>query len=77
MANFNFSNLIGKKVSIAIDVFKPDGSHVKETYIGVIKSASDDFILLDYTKFGEVINNYQLDQVLINRKHVISIWIYE
>ena len=77
MANFNFSNLIGKKVSIAIDIFKPDGSHVKETYVGVIESASDDFILLDYTRFGGVTNTYQLDQVLINRKHVISIWIYE
>jgi len=70
--NFNFVVLVGKYVSVMIDVVKA-GNETKESYIGKVKQVYDDFIIIDYDIFD---SSKQIKQVIINRSHIVSIWIY-
>ena len=76
MGNFNFVYLVGKKVSIAIDMFKP-GSHVKETYVGRIRQVFDDFVILEQEQVvNKESNTSNLKEVMLKKDHIVSVWIY-
>lgn len=66
-----FDFLIGQKVSLLIDHFKPN-SRIKESYIGVVNDITDDgFVILDTE------GNNRLTHILVRKDQIISIWVYK
>jgi hypothetical protein len=66
-----FDELIGKKVSLLIDHFKPF-SRIKETYVGIPFERKDRFLKV-YIRAPE----NKLDAIFVREDQIISVWIYK
>ena len=69
--NFPFKTLIGSKVSILLDIKKPD-KILNESYVGKVDEVGEDWVMLGVNLDG----GFKLEKVIIDSRLIISIWIY-
>ncbi len=69
-----FDGLINKKLSVALNKIKKDGT--PESYIGYLKSAGTDFIILDYAK-ASTKNTDGIETVILLVESIIGVWVYK
>ena len=66
-----FQELLGKKLSILIDHFKPK-SNLKESYVGFLIGKQGRFWVLSTVGF-----NNRIDYIAVHENHIISVWVYK
>jgi len=70
MIDYNYDNLLEKKVSVLIDSKKKNGTD--ESYVGLFVKQGKDFIEL----YLDLQNRHFLERIIISKKVIKSIWIY-
>jgi len=69
-----FPSMVGRKLSVMITPLKP-GSTTCESYIGILESVGEDYIVLHYDLSDK--NIYGIDKVVLSCDIIMSLWIFK